>query len=114
MLYAIDDTWAYATTALSKMKMLPVIRHCRDSIIPHCNDIYWLFFSKKSEDQFTSGHVPRCAIGLSIYLCNIFKQQYIFRRAGKAFGANWNAFAFSLSMPLAAVTTCLFQNINNL
>jgi len=63
------------------------------------------FFSKKnkSEDQFTkaSGHIPGWAIGLSIYATFLSSNTFL-GVPGKAFGGNWNAFAFSLSMPLAA------------
>lgn len=63
------------------------------------------FFSRKnkSQDQFTkaSGHIPGWAIGLSIYATFLSSNTFL-GVPGKAFGANWNAFAFSLSMPLAA------------
>ncbi|MGC4232975.1 MAG: sodium:solute symporter [Niabella sp.] len=63
------------------------------------------FFSRKnkSEDQFTkaSGHIPGWAIGLSIYATFLSSNTFL-GVPGKAFGGNWNAFAFSLSMPLAA------------
>ncbi len=62
-------------------------------------------FSKKnkSEDQFTkaSGHIPGWAIGLSIYATFLSSNTFL-GVPGKAFGSNWNAFVFSLSMPLAA------------
>ncbi|GAB3432169.1 sodium:solute symporter family protein [Niabella aquatica] len=63
------------------------------------------FFSRKnkSEDQFTkaSGRIPGWAIGLSIYATFLSSNTFL-GVPGKAFGSNWNAFAFSLSMPLAA------------
>ncbi|MFT3902625.1 MAG: hypothetical protein QM727_05605 [Niabella sp.] len=63
------------------------------------------YFSKKnkSADQFTkaSGSVPGWAIGLSIYATFLSSNTFL-GVPGKAFGTNWNAFAFSLSMPLAA------------
>lgn len=63
------------------------------------------FFSRKnkSQDQFTkaSGHIPGWAIGLSIYATFLSSNTFL-GVPGKAFGSNWNAFAFSLSMPLAA------------
>ncbi|ANH81293.1 sodium:solute symporter [Niabella ginsenosidivorans] len=64
------------------------------------------FFSKrnKSESQFTkaSGKIPGWAIGLSIYATFLSSNTFL-GVPGKAFGADWNAFAFSLSMPLAAI-----------
>src|SRR6476620_2169074 len=57
------------------------------------------YFSRKNKnsDQFTkaSGKIPGWAIGLSIYATFLVVP-------GKAFGSNWNAFVFSLSMPFAA------------
>ena len=57
----------------------------------------------KSAGQFTtaSGHIPGWAIGLSIYATFLSSNTFL-GVPGKAFGGNWNAFAFSLSMPLAA------------
>lgn len=64
----------------------------------------WYFSRKnKNADQFTtaSGHIPGWAIGLSIYATFLSSNTFL-GVPGKAFGTNWNAFAFSLSMPLAA------------
>jgi len=70
------------------------------------------YFSRKnkSSDQFTtaSGRIPGWAIGLSIYATFLSSNTFL-GVPGKAFGTNWNAFVFSLSMPLAAwVATRLF------
>ncbi|MFT4095056.1 MAG: sodium:solute symporter [Niabella sp.] len=63
------------------------------------------FFSKKNKnaDQFTkaSGKIPGWAIGLSIYATFLSSNTFL-GVPGKAFGSNWNAFVFSISMPLAA------------
>ncbi|WP_018628742.1 sodium:solute symporter [Niabella aurantiaca] len=62
-------------------------------------------FSKKNKNanQFTtaSGRIPGWAVGLSIYATFLSSNTFL-GVPGKAFGSNWNAFAFSLSMPLAA------------
>ncbi|MFD1630610.1 sodium:solute symporter [Pseudopedobacter beijingensis] len=64
-----------------------------------------VYFSRrnKSADQFTkaSGRIPGWAIGLSIYATFLSSNTFL-GVPGKAFGGNWNAFVFSLSMPLAA------------
>src|SRR5688572_4552791 len=64
-----------------------------------------LWFSRKGKDadQFTkaSGKIPGWAIGLSIYATFLSSNTFL-GVPGKAFGSNWNAFVFSLSMPLAA------------
>ncbi len=63
------------------------------------------FFSRKNKNagQFTtaSGHIPGWAIGLSIYATFLSSNTFL-GVPGKAFGANWSAFTFSISMPLAA------------
>jgi SSS family solute:Na+ symporter len=63
------------------------------------------YFSKrnKSTEQFTraSGKIPGWAIGLSIYATFLSSNTFL-GVPGKAFGDNWNAFVFSISMPLAA------------
>jgi len=62
-------------------------------------------FARKSRsaDQFTraGGAIPGWAIGISIYATFLSSNTFL-GVPGKAFGANWNAFVFSLSMPLAA------------
>jgi len=64
-----------------------------------------VYFSRKnnSAEQFTkaSGKIPGWAIGLSIYATFLSSNTFL-GVPGKAFGSNWNAFVFSLSMPLAA------------
>ncbi|MFY7839268.1 MAG: sodium:solute symporter [Lacibacter sp.] len=63
------------------------------------------YFSRKNKnsDQFTkaSGRIPGWAIGLSIYATFLSSNTFL-GVPGKAFGSNWNAFVFSISMPLAA------------
>lgn len=65
-----------------------------------------IFFSlkNKSSDQFTkaSGLIPGWAIGLSLYATFLSSNTFI-GVPGKAFGSNWNAFVFSISMPFAAI-----------
>lgn len=64
-----------------------------------------IYFSRKntSADQFTtaSGKIPGWAIGISIYATFLSSNTFL-GVPGKAFGSNWNAFVFSLAMPLAA------------
>lgn len=64
-----------------------------------------VYFSRKNKgsEQFTkaSGSIPGWAIGLSIYATFLSSNTFL-GVPGKAFGTNWNAFVFSLSMPLAA------------
>ena len=64
-----------------------------------------VYFSRKNKgsEQFTkaSGSIPGWAIGLSIYATFLSSNTFL-GVPGKAFGSNWNAFVFSLSMPLAA------------
>jgi len=64
-----------------------------------------IYFSRKnkSTEQFTkaSGKIPGWAIGLSIYATFLSSNTFL-GVPGKAFGSNWNAFVFSISMPFAA------------
>ena len=64
-----------------------------------------IYFSRKNKnaEQFTiaSGKIPGWAIGLSIYATFLSSNTFL-GVPGKSFGSNWNAFVFSLSMPLAA------------
>ena len=63
------------------------------------------YFSKKNKNarQFTtaSGSIPGWAIGMSIYATFLSSNTFL-GVPGKAFGSNWNAFVFSISMPFAA------------
>ncbi|GAB3028337.1 sodium:solute symporter [Niabella terrae] len=65
---------------------------------------YYFSSRNKNAEQFTkaSGKIPGWAIGLSIYATFLSSNTFL-GVPGKAFGSNWNAFAFSLSMPLAAI-----------
>ncbi|WP_238533681.1 sodium:solute symporter family transporter [Pedobacter agri] len=64
-----------------------------------------IYFSRKNKNSeaFTkaSGLIPGWAIGLSIYATFLSSNTFL-GVPGKAFGGNWNAFVFSISMPLAA------------
>src|SRR3954468_22027145 len=64
---------------------------------------YYFSRKNKSPDQFTkaSGSIPGWAIGLSIYATFLSSNTFL-GVPGKAFGSNWNAFVFSISMPFAA------------
>lgn len=64
-----------------------------------------VYFSRKKQDteQFTkaSGHIPGWALGISLYATFLSSNTFL-GVPGKAFGGDWNAFVFSLSMPFAA------------
>jgi solute:Na+ symporter, SSS family len=87
------------------MNNLPIIDIA--VIIIYMLAMLWIgfYFSKKNKnsEQFTraSGMIPGWAIGLSIYATFLSSNTFL-GVPGKAFGGNWNAFVFSLSMPLAA------------
>ncbi|HVW60149.1 MAG TPA: sodium:solute symporter, partial [Puia sp.] len=57
----------------------------------------------RDADRFTraGGAIPGWAIGISIYATFLSSNTFL-GVPGKAFGTNWNAFVFSLSMPPAA------------
>lgn len=58
----------------------------------------------KNAAQFTtaSGSIPGWAIGLSIFGTYLSSNTFL-GVPGKAFGGNWSAFVFSLSIPIAAI-----------
>ncbi|WP_243403225.1 sodium:solute symporter [Sphingobacterium haloxyli] len=64
-----------------------------------------VYFSRKNTttDAYTkaAGSIPSWAIGISLYATFLSSNTFL-GVPGKAYGANWNAFVFSLSMPLAA------------
>lgn len=82
-------------------------------IILYLLGMVWIgyYFSKKNNnaDQFTkaSGKIPGWAIGLSIYATFLSSNTFL-GVPGKAFGSNWNAFVFSISMPIAAYFAAKF------
>lgn len=63
----------------------------------------WFSRKNKSSEQFTkaSGMIPGWAVGISLYATFLSSNTFL-GVPGKAFGTNWNALVFSLSMPLAA------------
>lgn len=63
----------------------------------------WFSRKNKNPDQFTkaSGKIPQWAVGISIYATFLSSNTFL-GVPGKAFGSNWNAFVFSLSMPFSA------------
>jgi solute:Na+ symporter, SSS family len=87
------------------MKQLPLIDLAVIALYMLAMVLTGLWFSRKSKsaDQFTkaSGNIPGWAIGLSIYATFLSSNTFL-GVPGKSFGSNWNAFVFSLSMPLAA------------
>ncbi|RYF21229.1 MAG: sodium:solute symporter [Flavobacteriales bacterium] len=64
-----------------------------------------IYFSRRNSnpEQYSkaSGRIPGWAIGLSIYATFLSSNTFL-GVPGKAFGTDWNAFVFSISMPLAA------------
>ncbi len=62
----------------------------------------WFSRKNKSADQFTkaSGMIPGWAVGISLYATFLSSNTFL-GVPGKAFGSDWNALVFSLSMPLA-------------
>lgn len=87
------------------MNNLPIIDLA--VIIIYMLAMLWIgfYFSKKNKtaERFTTavGKIPGWAIGVSIFATFLSSNTFL-GVTGKAFGSNWNAFVFSLSMPLAA------------
>ncbi len=87
------------------MKVLPVLDFTIIGIYLIAMVLVGFYFSRKNKnaEQFTvaSGLIPGWAIGLSIYATFLSSNTFL-GVPGKAYGGNWNAFVFSLSMPIAA------------
>lgn len=87
------------------MKSLPVIDLTVIVLYMVAMVLIGFWFSRKNKDaaQFSkaSGAVPGWAVGISLYATFLSSNTFI-GVPGKAFGDNWNAFVFSLSIPLAA------------
>ena len=87
------------------MKHLPLIDLSIIAVYMLAMVLVGVWFSRKSKnaEQFTkaSGKIPGWAIGISIYATFLSSNTFL-GVPGKSFGSNWNAFVFSLSMPLAA------------
>lgn len=64
---------------------------------------YYFSRNNRSASRFTNaaGTIPGWALGLSIYATFLSSNTFL-GVPGKAFGTNWNAFVFSISMPFAA------------
>lgn len=65
--------------------------------------------SNKGSESYTvaSGAIPGWALGLSFYATFLSAITFL-GDPGKSFGANWNSFVFSLSMPFAAIIAAKF------
>ena len=87
------------------MKNLPIVDVTIILVYLLAMVLVGFYFSRKNKnsDQFTTaaGSIPGWAIGLSIYATFLSSNTFL-GVPGKAFGSNWNAFVFSISMPLAA------------
>ena len=88
-----------------QMKNFPVIDLVIIAIYMLAMIYVGIYFSRKNKnaEQFTkaSGKIPGWAIGISIYATFLSSNTFL-GVPGKAFGSNWNAFVFSISMPFAA------------
>lgn len=68
------------------------------------------FFKRnRSAENFTSGEgrIPAWAVGMSIFATFVSSISFL-ALPGKAYQSDWNAFVFSLSIPLASVMALLF------
>lgn len=78
------------------------------------------FFKNRSSDQFTSGggKLPAWAVGMSIFATFVSSISFL-ALPGKAYQSDWNAFVFSLSIPIAAIMAVkffvpLYRSINSI
>ena len=67
------------------------------------------FFKNKTSSQFTSGggKLPGWIVGISLFAAFLSSISFL-GLPGKAYMSNWNAFTFSLSIPIAAILSVKF------
>jgi SSS family solute:Na+ symporter len=67
------------------------------------------YFRNKTADQFTAGgrKLPAWVVGMSIFATFVSSISFL-ALPGKAYMTNWNAFVFSLSIPVASIMTIKF------
>ncbi len=67
------------------------------------------FFKNKTTSQFTSGggKLPAWVVGMSIFATFVSSISFL-ALPGKAYMSNWNAFVFSLSIPVASILAVKF------
>jgi len=67
------------------------------------------YFRNKTSDQFTSGggKIPSWVIGMSIFATFVSSISFL-ALPGKAYQSDWNAFVFSLTIPLASLLAIKF------
>jgi SSS family solute:Na+ symporter len=67
------------------------------------------YFRNRSADQYTSGggKVPGWVVGMSIFATFVSSISFL-GLPGKAYQSDWNAFVFSMSIPIASVIAVLF------
>lgn len=78
------------------------------------------FYKNRDEKQFTSGggKIPTWAVGMSIFATFVSSISFL-ALPGKAYQSDWNAFVFSLSIPIAALMALkffipLYRKINSI
>ncbi len=67
------------------------------------------FFKNKTSKQFTAGggKIPAWVVGMSIFATFVSSISFL-ALPGKAYMTNWNAFVFSLSIPVASILAVKF------
>lgn len=67
------------------------------------------YFRNRTSDQFTSGgrQMPSWVVGMSIFATFVSSISFL-ALPGKAYMSNWNAFVFSLSIPIASLMMIKF------
>src|SRR3990170_759256 len=70
----------------------------------------WIGRKNRTSDQFMAAgrSIPGWAVGLSIFGTYVSSISFL-ALPGKAYGSNWNAFVFSLAIPVAKwLLVCFF------
>jgi SSS family solute:Na+ symporter len=80
----------------------------------------FFYFKNKTAEQYTSGggQLPAWVVGMSIFATFVSSISFL-ALPGKAYQSNWNAFVFSLSIPIAAFFAVrffvpLYRSVNSI
>lgn len=95
----------------SSIRALPLIDLIVFIVLTFGNVIFGasFFFRNKTISQFTAGggKLPAWVVGMSIFATFVSSISFL-ALPGKAYMSNWNAFVFSLSIPIASILAVKF------
>ncbi len=96
---------------INTLMKLPLLDYIVFFVLTFGNIVFGasFFFRNKTSDQFTTGgrRLPAWAVAMSIFATFVSSISFL-ALPGKAYMSNWNAFVFSLSIPVASYMAIRF------